>query len=225
MVRWPAILAATAAALHLSLYLEGLIFGIIPVFFVGPVIFTLLGASLRGGFRAGALCAVGIAVSDVCAIALCALGLAPILTRPWGQWGLELAGAIILIGFGAVMMRGRPVTIDAAADGDRGDAGGLSLFARGFLVNFVNPFVFTFWIGAIGGLSERHGYSAATLVWFFAGVMTMILGTDLLKARLAGALRRRLGGRAGVWAPRLSGLALALFGAYLLARAATDVPG
>lgn len=208
----------------LSLYLEGLIFGIVPVFFVGPVIFTLLDASLRGGFRAGALCALGIALSDACAITLCAVGLGPILARPWGQWGLELAGAIILFGFGAAMIRGRRIEVDAPTIAEPGGARGLGSFARGFLVNFVNPFVFTFWIGAIAGVSERSGHSAAALGWFFAGVMTMILGTDLVKAGLAGALRPRLAGRAGVWAPRISGLALALFGAGLLVRALTDLP-
>lgn len=210
--------------MDLSLYLEGLIFGIVPVFFVGPVIFTLLDASLRGGFAAGAVVAIGIAVSDVCAIALCALGLGPILSQPWGQWALQLAGGIILIAFGAVMLRGRRPVIDEAALRARGGASGLGLFARGFLVNFVNPFVFTFWIGAIGGVGERHGYTFWPLATFFAGVMTMILGTDVAKAALAGSLRERLTGRAGVWAPRVSGLALALFGASLLFRAATGVP-
>lgn len=206
-----------------SIYLEGLLFGVLPVFFVGPVIFTLLGASLRGGFAAGALVALGIAASDVVAITLCALGLAPLLTEPWGAWALELAGGLILAAFGALMLRTRRPADDAVPLAG-GGARGLGLFARGFAVNFINPFVFTFWIGAIGGLGERHGFAAATQISFFAGVMTVILATDLLKARLAGALRQRLGGPGVAWAARISGLALAAFGVHLLVQAATHVP-
>ena len=59
----------------MHLFFEGLMMGVVPVFFVGPVLFTLLGASLESGFRAGAQVALGIAVSDVLAIGLVALGL------------------------------------------------------------------------------------------------------------------------------------------------------
>jgi threonine/homoserine/homoserine lactone efflux protein len=207
----------------MHLYLEGLLFGVVPVFFVGPVLFTLLHASLQRGFGAGALVAFGIAVSDACAVALCALGVGPLLAQRWGAWGLELAGGLILVGFGVAMLRRGPIAVPEAA-GAISAAHGLGLFTRGFLVNFVNPFVFTFWIGAIGGVGERHGFEPRALALFFAGVISTILITDLLKAWLAEALRRRLGGRAGIWAPRVSGLALGAFGVYLLAGAAADLP-
>lgn len=209
----------------MSIYLEGLVFGVVPVFFVGPVAFTLLHASLRGGFGAGALVALGIAVSDVCAIALCALGLGPLLTEPWGHWVLQIVGGLILLAFGVLMTRSRPLALEQAPESERDLARGLGLFGRGFVVNFVNPFVFTFWIGAIGGVIERHGYGAGSLLPFFGGVMTMILGTDLLKAWLAEALRHYAGGALGVWVPRLAGLALAGFGLYLLVGAARGLPG
>ena len=50
----------------MHLFLEGLLFGVVPVFFVGPVLFTLIHASLQSGFSAGAMVATGIAVSVRC---------------------------------------------------------------------------------------------------------------------------------------------------------------
>lgn len=204
----------------MQLYLEGLLFGVIPVFFIGPVFFTLVHASLRDGFGAGALVAAGIAVSDVIAIALCALGVGQLLSQSWGEWALQFAGGLILVGFGVAMVVGAAKPRDPGAPA----ASGLRLFVSGFVVNFVNPFVFTFWIGAIGGFTAQHGFGAGKLTQFFGGVVTTILVTDVLKARLAELLGQHLHGGAIAWAQRVSGLALGGFGLYLLWRAAVSLP-
>ena len=202
----------------MSLFLEGLAFGVLPVFFVGPVLFTLLAASLEEGFAAGARVAVGIALSDVVAIALCAAGAGPLLTQPWGEWLLRVAGGLILAGFGVALLAraGRPMSMEG---GRRG--GGRHLLA-GFVVNFVNPFVFAFWIGALSGVGARHGLDPSTLALFFGGTVTTILITDLGKAWGAAALHRHLHGRALTWARRVSGALLGGAGLVLLAQAVTS---
>ena len=197
----------------MSLFLEGLLLGVVPVFFVGPVLFTLLGASLEQGFGAGARVALGIAASDVVAIAVCAAGLGPILTLPTGQQVLHIAGGIILIGFGAAMVH------SAAAPPSSVKKGTGRHFLTGFVVNFVNPFVFTFWIGALGGVQARHGLGVDVLVPLFGGMVATILVTDLLKAALAGALMEKLGSAGLIWARRISGGLLAGAGIWLLVTA------
>lgn len=199
----------------LSIYLEGVVFGVVPVFFIGPVLFTLVNASLRDGFGAGALVAAGIAVSDVVAVALCAVGVGTLLAASWGQWALAIAGGAILVGFGAVMTFGKP----AARRSSKQKFQGAWHFAAGFLVNFVNPFVFAFWIGALGVVSARHGFDARTIALFFGGTITTILVTDLLKARLAAALERHLSGPALRVGQRVSGVLLGGSGIYLLGSA------
>lgn len=204
----------------MRLFLEGLLMGVVPVFFVGPVLFTLLAASLEAGFVAGAQVALGIAVSDVFAIALCAAGVGPVLTQPWGQWALQLAGGLILLGFGAVMVA---QAARIAAPEARPSTPGRR-FLAGFAVNFVNPFVFTFWIGAIGGLGARTDLSWDALVAFFGGMVIMILITDLMKAAAASALQRHLSGPALTWARRVSGALLVGAGVWLLGMATVGWP-
>lgn len=204
----------------MRLFLEGLLMGVVPVFFVGPVFFTLLGASLESGFRAGAQVALGIAVSDVVAVGLVAVGLGPILTQPWGEWLLQLGGGVILAGFGVAMALGAA----SVHPGEAARPSGRRRFLAGFAVNFINPFVFTFWIGAMGGLVSNEGLSAATVVPFFGGMVTMILATDLLKAAAASALQRHLSGPALTWARRVSGALLVLSGLWLLGLAVRDWP-
>jgi threonine/homoserine/homoserine lactone efflux protein len=205
-----------------ALYGEGVLLGIVPVFFVGPVLFTLLNAALDEGFGAGARVALGIAVSDVVAIGLCAAGVGPLLTLPLGQLLLSVGGGLILLGFGLVLALG--AWRDAAPAGPAAEAsvapsGARSRgrhFVAGFAVNFVNPFVFTFWIGALGGVQARHGLGWEVVVPVFGGMVTTILVTDLLKAALAGAVSSSLGERGLRWARGASGVLLGVAGLWLL---------
>ncbi len=194
-----------------SLFVEGLLFGVVPAFFVGPVLLTLVHASLRGGFWAGASVALGIALSDVIAIALCALGVGALLTTSWGEAALGVVGGLILLVFFCVMQVGRPPKLEAKAV----KLQGVRHFVSGFLVNFVNPFVFAFWVGALGVVSERHDFEPSTLAWFFGGTLTMILATDLLKAWLASALERHLSGPSLLMGQRISGVLLMGAGIYI----------
>lgn len=206
----------------MSLFLEGLLLGVVPVFFVGPVLFTLLQAAIEEGFGAGARVALGIAASDVVAIALCAAGLGPLLTLPTGALLLSLGGGAILVGFGGALVLGarRPVAGPALsprrAQARSGPSRGARHLLAGFAVNFVNPFVFTFWIGALGGVQARHGLAPAVLVPVFGGMVTTILATDLAKAALADRLAGHLGDRGLRWARGLSGILLAVAGLWLL---------
>ncbi len=196
----------------LVLFVQGLGAGVVCIFFVGPVLFTLLAAAVDGGFGAAARVALGIAASDAVAVALVALGLGPVLAQPSWQPALQLASGVIIGGFGAVMLgtAGRArVSTDPAPRG-RGR------FAAGFLVNFVNPFVLTFWVGAVGGVGVQHGLSAGVLVPFFGGMIATILLSDLAKAALAAALQRHLTGPALTWARRASGALLLAAGVGLI---------
>jgi len=197
----------------IALYAEGVLLGVVCAFFVGPVLFTLLDASLQGGFLAGARVALGIAVSDVVAIALVVAGLGPVLTHPVGEQVLGILGGLILLGFGAVL----------ALKAHKVDTGPSRRsvawpFWAGFAVNFVNPFVFSFWVGAVGGVGTRHGWTLDVLVPTFSGMVTTILVTDLLKAGAASALSQHLTGPVLTRARRVSGVLLALAGLGLLLR-------
>lgn len=197
----------------LSLYLEGLMLGSVCAFFVGPVLFTLLDASLQDGFGAGARVALGIAASDAVAIGLVILGLGPVLTHPVGAQVLSGVGGLILLAFGVVLaMRADRVSTTRRASSRAGP------FWAGFAVNFVNPFVFSFWVGAVGGVGASQGWTPAVLVPTFAGMVTTVLVTDLLKAAAASALSTHLTGPFLTGARRLSGLLLAIAGIVLLAR-------
>ncbi len=200
----------------LGLYAEGLVLGVVCALFVGPVLFTLLDAAVQGGFFHGFRVALGIAVSDVVALALLSLGLQPVLQHSAGQTALGVVGAIILVLFGvslAVSTRrapNRPAPTPIRFP-----------FWAGFFVNFVNPFVFTFWIGTIANIGTRYGWTPPILVPTLGGMVTTIFVTDVAKAAVASRLSPHLSGR-GLTRLRFgAGMLLIAGGVALLLRTLT----
>ncbi|MCB9526669.1 MAG: LysE family transporter [Myxococcales bacterium] len=167
-------------------FLEGYATGLALIVLIGPVLFVLLQATWSRGRAHGLAVAFGIFVSDILAVLLCAYGAGPHLdspaVRPWLVWG----GAALLLGFGLGALKGpalappRPPRLELA--GLAGD------FARGFFVNFVNPFVFMVWLGLIGAATQRHGFDR-DLAAYLAGCLLGILTLDVAKALLAERLK------------------------------------
>ena len=201
----------------MQLFLEGLILGAPAILFVGPVLFTLLQASIRHDFRAGFAVASGIAFSDVVCIALCYLGVAQFLTKPTNQTILSVVGGLILIGFGisSLLFRHKEATTELKG---RQFA---TLFGQGFLVNFANPVVFTYWIGALGLVASRHKLTPMNVTLVFAGAVTTIYVTDTLKALFAHKLKHLIKSTALVWLNRALGVCFFGAGFYLFWRAWT----
>jgi threonine/homoserine/homoserine lactone efflux protein len=82
-------------------------------------------------------------------------------------------------------------------------------FSQGFLINFVNPFIFVLWIG-LAGLG--HGKYPVAYAEFTGGILMGILSGDILKAAFAQRLKRILHPRYLRVAFRIAGVALILFG-------------
>ena len=194
-------------------FVEGYLTGLALIVLIGPVLFVLLQNTFAGGRGPGLAVAFGIFVSDVVAVAICALGFARFLqseaVQPWIAGG----GGALLLGFGVRYLLAP--AIDRLAEGPVTTTGLASAFVKGFLVNFVNPFVFAVWLGIIGAATARHGYDV-DLLWFLTGAVLGILTLDVSKVLLAHRIRPLLAPRRLQWAFRISGVLLVGFGLRLL---------
>lgn len=194
-------------------FLEGLGIGLATAVLIGPVFFTLLRAALQHGFRGGALVAFGIIVSDVVAAGLCLSGVTMVLKEPMsGRW-FALLAAFLLAGTGVMYLLKTPRDEGEGAPLRRRDAAGL--FVNGFLVNFVNPFVFAVWAAIVLRGTRGYGEGGARLLFLFA-VLSGIFVSDLAKAWLAPRLKPLLAGRMLKRLYRLIGVALLVFGLRVL---------
>lgn len=169
--------------------LEGILYGLATTLLIGPVFFTLLKASLDHGVRGGVTVAIGIIASDLLIVLICLSGLSQV-AQQWldGPWMGLVAGVILLVlGLSYLFKR----STDMAQQARMGGRNALGLFTSGFLVNFVNPFVFVIWIGFALHASEAYGTGIGTRL-FLSGVLIGIFSTDLLKAMIAPRLRNIL---------------------------------
>lgn len=193
-------------------FLEGFGIGLAMIVFIGPVFFTLLKSALQYGFWSGMMVALGIFTSDVVCVALCSFGAIPFFKNPENQFGLGIAGGIILLGLGLKYLF-RPAFY---SNGDIPlQSSRYTLFTKGFLVNFVNPFVFLVWISVIGYGRTKFGFTWE-LVAFLAAALLAILATDSFKVLFAHRIKSFLRPEflAGVY--KVIGVILIAFGIRMI---------
>ncbi|MEM8897542.1 MAG: LysE family transporter [Bacteroidota bacterium] len=202
-------------------FFDGLLVGLAFVIFIGPVFFTLLHTSLQFGFRYGLAVAVGIVLSDFMAMSMCALGAAAFLQNPKNQTWIALGGAIFLIGLGLKYIfdpkykPGNQVEVKKISY--------LSFIMKGFLVNFLNPFVFLVWIGITSMASSKYGIGEGFVV-YLAGTLAGIFLTDTLKALFADKIKDFFNPKSLMWVFRFIGIGLIGFGIRLLFLGVLSIP-
>jgi len=190
-------------------FLEGYLVGLAMVVFLGPVFFTLLKSTLTYGRLAGFMVALGIFVSDVVCVSLCTLGAVPFFKDESNQFWLGVVGAVVLFGLGLKYLL-RPST--ATVVELKLHAGHhTAFFLKGFVVNFVNPFVFLVWVGVIGHAHGKFG-SGFELSIFLLAALLAILTTDTLKVFFAHRIKRFIQPRMLMRTYQVIGVVLILFG-------------
>lgn len=194
-------------------FLEGYILGLGMIVFIGPVFFLLLSVSFQLGTLSGIFVALGIIVSDVICVSLCYLGVTSFLYKSDTKFWIALIGGMLLILLGLQYLLNPGNSL--AEKRDLPALHHLSCFAKGFLVNFVNPFVFFVWIGVVTYEKnlEASGYNA---LYYFSGVLLAILSTDLLKVFTARQIRSYLKPKILTNLYRVSGFVLIGFGIRML---------
>lgn len=162
--------------------IHGFLVGLGMIIFVGPVFFTLLQAAFQFGFKSGWAVAWGIIVSDVFCVILSEMGFRTFFESEKNQFYIGISGGLLLIGMGANYLLNPKLVAKTEISLTPMDY--IGFFTKGFLVNFVNPFVFLVWIGVIGQASS-NGYKGQELHLFLFAALLGIFLTDSLKAYFA----------------------------------------
>jgi threonine/homoserine/homoserine lactone efflux protein len=195
---------------------HGIELGIVLAFLIGPVFFAIIQTSLEKGFSKGVLVCLGVSLSDILYVAIGYFGLAQLLQQPEARKYLALIGGVVLIGFGvyhlAVKSRRKFVLTETVAP-----RGHLRFIAKGFVINGLSPMVLLFWLATISAASVNYGYTThREYLVFFIALLGTVFVTDILKAYLAGRLRKLIQPRALAFIHIIVGIALVIFGLRLL---------
>lgn len=166
--------------------------GFILSFMVGPVFFVLLETSAIKGFRAALVFDLGVILADILFITIAYFSSYQLLENLSNQPGLYVFGGVILLIYGITIFfkHGSKRTSELPLKSRRSDY--LSLFVKGFLLNFINIGVLVFWLGVIIIVGPSLDNEPTRMRVFFATMLLAYFVTDLFKILLAKQLKRKL---------------------------------
>ena len=162
--------------------ITGIFLGLSTLLFVGPVFFYLIKSSMGNGVKSGVAVAIGIVLGDLICVLLAVYGIGDYLETPLVQKWFAIIGGLLLI-----IMVMKPFISSKKIKEKEVNKKADSLFKHGlngFLINFVNPFVFAVWFGFYTLLSSKYdsGFEVKTALFF---TLFIIFLTDVLKAVFA----------------------------------------
>lgn len=208
--------------------IEGIQTGLILCFLIGPIFFTLLQTGVERGFRAGATVGLGIWMSDMAFISLFYSSVSQftqvIEGRAFSLY-VGVIGSIILASFGIWALVTKPSLTTGTDLHLRPSTSYFTLWAKGFLINAINPFTIIFWFTIVSAALLRTDLPPRNALIYFGAIVGTVAATDLLKVLLAKKIRRWLSPTHILWFRRISGIALIVFGVVLLVRTLISLPG
>lgn len=199
---------------------EGIKFGVLLAFLIGPVFFAIIQTSAERGFAKGVLVAIGVSASDAAYVLICYLGLIQLIESPVFRQQMAYIGGAILIVFGLyhLIIKSRksianPTVQPAEASNS------FRYVLKGFFINAFSPMVPIFWISTISMASNVLGLvKDSDFTIFFSSMLATVLATDIAKAYLAGRLRSIMKPKIMMWLNLVVGAALIGFGLQLIFR-------
>lgn len=165
----------------------GLLLGLSTLLFVGPVFFYLIQIGMQIGFKAGLSVAIGIILGDIICVFLAIYGVGEYLENETVQYWFAIIGGIILIILGL-----KSIFVQSKINLNITNITSTNYFKiafNGFLINFVNPFVFAVWFGFYSILTNKYeSFFDVNLALTF--VLVTIFFTDILKALFAQKIKK-----------------------------------
>lgn len=165
--------------------------GFLLAFMIGPVFFVLLETSATKGFRAGLFFDLGVILADIIFVTIAYFSSFQLLENLSNQPGLYVFGGVILLIYGLTTFFNRDYE-KGRQDIKTRKGGYLSLFIKGFLLNFINIGVLVFWLGVIIIVGPSLDNKPDRIIVFFSTMLGAYFIVDIFKILLAKQLRRKL---------------------------------
>ena len=158
---------------------------------------------------------LGVVLADIFFLTIAYFSSFQLLENLSNQPGLYVFGGVILLVYGiTIIFRSdfkakKPNIVTKSTDY-------LSLFVKGFLLNFINIGVLVFWLGIIIIVGPSLDNHPNRIITFFAAMLGSYLLTDIVKILLAKQLRRKLTRHRILILKKSLGIILAICGIVLI---------
>ncbi|MBP5546819.1 MAG: LysE family transporter [Bacteroidales bacterium] len=194
------------------------------LFSLGPAFFSLIQNSIHHGFKKAVSFAVGVSLSDILIVMLMLTVLSNLefseLTALLHNVYISIIGSITTAVFAVLTWRSKVKQATAPGSHLKFSAEHVThrwqLLLSGFLLNVLNPLIWIYWLSIITFISAEMSLSVTERYLFFIGMLLAVLGTDILKCRLASMLQHWFTARIMNNFNRVTGCVLMAFSIYLL---------
>ena len=202
----------------MDIFFEGTLLGFSLAFLFGfgPAFFALIQTGLYRGFIAGLLLALGVFLNDLLIVTISILGASSMLSGVENFTAVGVVGGLVLVVFGVFTYRKKTEVEETESNTVVKSPHPLVFIAKGFLLNAVNPFVWIFWISIIVGITARYNADTVKLVIFFAGTLSVVLLTDVIKTFAASKLKNIVTNKFLIVINKIAGIGISGFGIFLV---------
>ncbi|MEC4113236.1 LysE family translocator [Myroides pelagicus] len=201
-------------------FITGISLGFFLSFMIGPVFFILIETSITKGFKAAVAFDLGVIVADALFFAIAFFSSFRLINAIKDDPALFLFGGIIMLTYGIIsFVRLKKVQVDTLQLSPPNlHRDYLNLFAKGFLLNFINVGVLGFWLAIIITLGPKMDMNTERMFTFFGFAITAYFVTDLIKIILAKQLRRKLTAENILKVKKVSSIILIVFGLFIMVK-------
>lgn len=191
-------------------------------FMIGPVFFVLLETSVVKGFRAAISFDLGVVLADIVFILIAYFSSYRLIQSIKDDPALFIFGGLVMLTYGIIsFIKNRKEsrkTIDEEDPTELAKNNYLSLFIKGFFLNFINIGVLGFWLAILITIGPQLELKASRMITFFATLILSYFVTDIFKILLAKQLRNKLNPKNILLVKKFISLILIISGIFLLSQ-------
>ncbi len=197
--------------------------GFLLSFMIGPVFFVLLETSVVKGFRAALVFDLGVVFADIVFILIAFFSSYRLIQSIKNDPALFIFGGLVMLTYGIISFvknqKESKRTIDEEDPTELAKNNYVSLFIKGFFLNFINIGVLGFWLAILITIGPQLELKASRMITFFSTLILSYFITDIFKILLAKQLRNKLNPKNILLIKKFISIVLIICGVFLLSQA------
>jgi threonine/homoserine/homoserine lactone efflux protein len=193
-------------------------------FMIGPVFFVLLETSVVKGFRAAVMFDLGVVLADIVFITIAFFSSYRLIQSIKDDPALFIFGGIVMLTYGIISFVNnrkaeKKINIDEIDPKELAKTNYLTLFIKGFFLNFINIGVLGFWLAILITIGPQLELKTSRMLTFFTTLIITYFVTDIFKILLAKQLRNQLNQKNILLIKKFISVVLIICGVVLLSQA------
>jgi threonine/homoserine/homoserine lactone efflux protein len=190
---------------------------------IGPVFFVLLETSVVKGFKAAIVFDLGVVLADIIFIIVAFFSSYRLIQSIKDDPALFIFGGLVMLTYGIISFaknrKESKKSIDEIDPKILAKTNYLSLFFKGFFLNFINIGVLGFWLAILITVGPQLELKTSRMLTFFSTLIVTYFITDIFKILLAKQLRNKLNPKNILLIKKVISIILIVCGVFLLSQA------